>query len=313
MLTALMLHVENAESNGTRKTIIPPALLERRLNVHTMKKLATLLVNDASLDRERRLRVKPRTASSSSQSRDSEGPGGPESTVSNPEKDNSKSTSILQTTSTMTTDSSDVINASTSQTDTASVTKATTGRFNSTLSLSLMHSSSSVIVASNSSTSRLWNNTSIILTSSVSTVTPAATAHEIQPEHCLPGTDCAWQLGVGLSFSLILVIVVFLIVSRKYRRFLAASHKAYLSNRNRRCNNEGVNETGANEHGLDLVSIDVSNSRPPEYGCKDELFLPANMNAILQRTNEQQRQSQRLSADAYGSLRRKPLTAQSSI
>lgn len=149
------------------------------------------------------------------------------------------------------------------------------------------------------------------------TSTPTATAGSDtsaenlhQPGRCLPESECAWQLGVGLSFGSLILIAGMCIVSRKYKRFLSASQKAHRDNWHRR----GLTEHEDHQMGLtsrELKMVDLRQHEPPlpDYSMRDELFLPQDVQRIAEGVAEVQQQPQRLPAETYSSIARKPIPA----
>jgi len=130
------------------------------------------------------------------------------------------------------------------------------------------------------------------------------------PRHCLPGSQCAWKLGVGLSFGSIFTIAGFWLISRRYRRFLDASQVSHREKWHRRGGSEEEDyQTVGYGGGLKMKSMSPAGTPPPQYGRSDELFLPDNVQRIVNRVSEVQLQHHRLPAEIYGSVERKPLPA----
>ncbi|KAK5098066.1 hypothetical protein LTR70_009566 [Exophiala xenobiotica] len=130
------------------------------------------------------------------------------------------------------------------------------------------------------------------------------------PRHCLPGSQCAWKLGVGLSFGSIFTIAGFCVISRRYRRFLAASQVSHREKWHRRGSSEEEDyQTVGYGGGLKMKSMSPAGTPPPQYGRSDELFLPDDVQRIVNRVSEVQLQHHRLPPEIYGSVERKPLLA----
>lgn len=113
-----------------------------------------------------------------------------------------------------------------------------------------------------------------------------------------------------MSFGGIFIVVGSCIVSRKYRKFLAASQNAHREKWHKR---DGVSEEDyvAMNHGdMKMLSMGPTETPPPpQYGRNDELFLPDDVQRVGNRVNEVQLQHHRLPAETYGSVTRKPLPA----
>lgn len=80
---------------------------------------------------------------------------------------------------------------------------------------------------------------------------------------------------------------------------------------NRGASEEEDYEAMTYEEDLKMMSMSPAETPPPQYGRgrNDELFLPDDVQRIVDRVAEVQLQHHRLPAEIYGSVARKPLPA----
>jgi len=118
------------------------------------------------------------------------------------------------------------------------------------------------------------------------------------------------QLGVGLSFGSIFIIAGLWVIGRRYRRFLTASQVSHREKWYDRRGNE-EDDYGSMAYGGDLEMMNMSSAEtpPPQIGRTDELFLPGDVQRIVDRPSGMRLEHRRLPAEAYGSVARKPLPA----
>lgn len=163
--------------------------------------------------------------------------------------------------------------------------------------------------SSSSATATRINSTVPGVTSPLSNATSSAGVYH-QPGHCLVGSDCAWKLGVGLSFGGTFALAVLFFVSQRYRRHLVASHREHQNNWNSR--GHILDEYGYPRERHEVMKmVDTPDTRAtsPHNGRFDELYLPDDVLRAVDQIAELQRQETRLPVESFGSVKRKPLPA----
>lgn len=153
----------------------------------------------------------------------------------------------------------------------------------------------------------------IIVQSTVTNIASGApastTSATVQHRGCQPGSDCAWQVAVGVSFGCVLLFAAVFVVLCKYRKSLIHSRQSYIAGRWRHKYDENrpygddLNDKQHNSVGLTQLP---SHSPPPEYARQDEQVLPNDVQQVVDRVNNMRNQNTRLPANTYGSVVRKP-------
>lgn len=120
-----------------------------------------------------------------------------------------------------------------------------------------------------------------------------------EPCHCLPGSQCAWKLGVGLSFGSMCAITAFIVVSRTYKRHLEASQQEHHTNWSNR-DHAAADFYHAQNDPTAMKLVDVQDFGTAASRKADELYLPDDSPSIADRVVGVKQQY-------TGSVKRKPL------
>lgn len=107
-------------------------------------------------------------------------------------------------------------------------------------------------------------------------------------------------------------MVILFLVSRRYKKHLDASHREHHDNWNNRGNiSDELNPQPVYQMAMKLLDTLETGTRAtsPRSERIDEMYLPEDVQRVVDRVAEMRRQETRLPIEAYGSIRRKPLPA----